>query len=153
MASPEADYTYYHPDCFVYLKCWQGLMNALWSSRPQSLSSVDIERACQEMETDSLLDARILYDCLESLGVEKALAHARTHGTTEGVYNRHLHHWFDAFRTLKFIHWLRDNHLPSVPMSCLTGDSGLPFTNTSSDVFQGNIGQPPTKCLHTGTNA
>jgi len=34
-----------------------------------------------------------------------------------------MHTWFDAFRTLKLIHYLRDHHLPSISFEALVTEN------------------------------
>jgi hypothetical protein len=36
-----------------------------------------------------------------------------------------MHTWFDAFRTLKLIHYLRDHHLPSISFEALVAGHNL----------------------------
>jgi hypothetical protein len=52
---------------------------------------------------------------LERLGVFAALASAATRAPAGRVLRRRVHTWFDALRTLRFIHGMRDACLPSVP--------------------------------------
>ena len=92
------DYPYYHPRCFTALKHCLQLLPSL--SRPG--------------KWQDLFDDERLVFCLEELGLEKAVAHARRHGTTPERFLKHLHDWFDAFRTLRLIHLLRDNGLGSL---------------------------------------
>ena len=51
---------------------------------------------------------------LKKIGTDKALEHAFRQSSSLDQFTRQMHTWFDAFRTLKLIHALRDNHLPSV---------------------------------------
>ena len=56
---------------------------------------------------------------LESLDTEAALEHATRHGSTPEGFIRHLTQWFDGFRTLKFVHLMRERHYPSMGLSTL----------------------------------
>ena len=49
---------------------------------------------------------------LHSMGLDHALAHCRRQGKSPEQFLRQFHQWFDGFRTLKFIHALRDAGLP-----------------------------------------
>jgi hypothetical protein len=60
--------------------------------------------------SSTLIDS-VLYD----LGAPAAFAEAAEKTRAADVLWRRLHDWFDAFRTLKFLHALRDRALPSVP--------------------------------------
>jgi hypothetical protein len=52
---------------------------------------------------------------LERLGVFAALTSAARQAPVGGVLRRRIHTWFDALRTLRFIHGMRDACLPSMP--------------------------------------
>ena len=52
---------------------------------------------------------------LEGLGVFAALASASAQAPPGAVLRRRIHTWFDALRTLRFVHGLRDRALPSPP--------------------------------------
>ena len=56
------------------------------------------------------VDAALLHDILDELGALRAAEAGRRRDT------RHLHERFDALRTLRFIHCLRDRHFPSMPL-------------------------------------
>jgi hypothetical protein len=59
--------------------------------------------------------AEAVLQVLESLGAFAALASAATQAPTGAVLRRRIHTWFDALRTLRFIHGLRDRCLPVLP--------------------------------------
>ncbi len=45
---------------------------------------------------------------------DQALEHAFRQSRSLDQFTRQVHTWFDAFRTLKLIHFLRDDCLPSI---------------------------------------
>ncbi len=47
-------------------------------------------------------------EVLDGLGIDVALAHCDQHSSDQATYLRHFHQWFDGFKTLKFMHGLRD---------------------------------------------
>ncbi len=96
--NPVDEYLFYHPHCFLLLKNWLTLMPALW----------------KEVDLISLIDDELLLNCLAQIGVEEALSHARQHSKNQDSFVKHMHNWFDAFRTLKLIHNLRDTGLGSI---------------------------------------
>tara|TARA_R110000824_G_scaffold7892_4_gene35880 strand:- start:112776 stop:114002 length:1227 start_codon:yes stop_codon:yes gene_type:complete len=100
---PELNYLYYHPQCFLHLKEWLGLMPTLWETG-------DLQKT---------LDSGLLLDCLTELGVEAAIAHALQHSKSQASFVKHMHNWFDAFRTLKLIHCLRNRKLRSINKNSL----------------------------------
>ena len=51
---------------------------------------------------------------LEGMDVDKALAHAQRHGNDRRSRLTHWQVWFDGFRTLKFVHAVRDTGFPDM---------------------------------------
>lgn len=97
------NYLFYHPACFVALKDFLGRISELGNST----------------HWQQLFGDELLCNCLEKLGLDAALDHARHHSSSPEVFQRHMHNWFDAFRTLKLIHLLRDKGLPSISHAAL----------------------------------
>jgi hypothetical protein len=93
---------YYHPACFEALRCVLAGMTAHdVNSEPrlqEELKTLGLSEAltCTSMET------------LGNLGLAGAIDHCRRQSKDEAGFTRHFHQWFDGFRTLKFIHGLRD---------------------------------------------
>ena len=81
---------FYNPDIFVELK--QVLVEL--RKQPKQLEEICLSK-------DSL-------SVLSSLGIEGALDHAQRQKLTGRQYDRHIKGWFDGFKTLKFVHGLRD---------------------------------------------
>ena len=89
LESPE-QYSYYHPQCFIYLRQWLLFLNAMWANDSLNLKP----------PTDSKLLA--LYQQLNCLHVfKKSLAQI----TSATRWQQFVHQWFDAFKTLKTIHF------------------------------------------------
>jgi hypothetical protein len=59
--------------------------------------------------------ADAIQQVLEGLGVFAALTSAAGQAPPGSVLRRRIHTWFDALRTLRFVHGLRDRCLPSPP--------------------------------------
>ncbi|MDT8398527.1 MAG: hypothetical protein RQ899_07930 [Pseudomonadales bacterium] len=122
LSNPMAQYRYYHPLCFYYLRAWLKLLPLLFDNAGQlqreglqSLLDTFQQRKILAQETR----LEILWPCLASLDVQSGLVHALSHGKTRAAFLRHFTQWFDAFRTLKFIHCLREHHFASQPMTQL----------------------------------
>jgi hypothetical protein len=104
---------FYHPDCFETLRCLLAVVPALHEESIQSLASLlareglaePLHQPCQAL--------------LHSMGLEAALRHCRQHGKTRAQFLRQFHQWFDGFRTLKFIHGLRDTGWEEQPLAAL----------------------------------
>ena len=103
LEDPAGDFLLYHPFVFELLREWLASLPAFWKSRTCDLDAV--------LTTQGL---RPLREALEAAGVARALQHALRQSSTCAQFQRQMHTWFDAFRTLKLIHYLRDHYLPSV---------------------------------------
>lgn len=98
------EYLLYNPQSFVVLKRWLVLLNSLDDSNLQDIIS-------QSKSIDMYL-LRFLDENKFSLFWEKICSQklGKQQMTKQKKY------WFDAFKTLKLIHFLRDNHYPLVNM-------------------------------------
>jgi hypothetical protein len=101
-AQPEKVALFYHPACFVALR-------AVLDSLPELAVAPErgIAHSLSERGLDSSLASAALQS-LDALGVAAALQHCRQQGKSAAQFQRQFHQWFDGFRTLKFIHALRD---------------------------------------------
>ena len=94
-------YHYYHPQVFERLKSLLSNFTSLHQYR-DNLSpwykscSEDIEYALQAIGFEAFIEK------------QKAM--------NEIQFNKQLLVWFDAFKTLKFIHALKDNYYPNIPL-------------------------------------
>ena len=77
-------------------------------------------------------------------GFEAAIQGAKGRSRSTDGALRQFHDWFDSFKTLKFLHQLRDAAIPSIPLSVglrslkgiaaiIDGSEGV----TSQEVFDG----------------
>ncbi len=101
-ASPAGVPLFYHPACY------EGLRGVL-AAAPllQQAALADLPQFLARAGIDPEL-ARACVLTLEAMGLTAALAHCRRQGRSPEQFLRQFHQWFDAFRTLKFIHALRD---------------------------------------------
>ncbi len=88
---------FYHPQVFVELNTW---LKALTNSQNTALTDLPLS-------IDSL-------EALQAIGTDNAIDAARKISASPQVFNKHMNIWFDGFKTLKFIHYLRDNTYPNV---------------------------------------
>ena len=121
---------YYHPACFEALRCLLLAMPALQQHGDQR----ELTRQLTQYHLDAKLMAATTATA-QALGLEQALHHCRTQGKTPAQFLRQFHQWFDAFRTLKFVHGIRDAGWPAQNLSQLAGLApGLwPAGDTVSD--------------------
>ncbi len=93
----------YHPMCFAELK--------------KLLSNCDAY--AYEKLDDSLeetLESNAISKALYALGIDKFKRHLQQQNCSADRFDREFHTWFDAFRTLKFIHYMRDNVYPNIAL-------------------------------------
>lgn len=104
----------YHPQIFVELRTWLELDQLLWTefggndNAPTDITSRLQEWWQQQNLSDSLLQT-LLY-----LKVDHALGQAFQQCRDFSRFQFFLRVWFDAFRTLKFVHYQREHYWPSL---------------------------------------
>ena len=91
----------YHPRAFLYLRQWLRALDGFVGHR-------EVARVKQSLPTE-------LLPLLEEMDALGALENAARHRPDPEGLRRHLHTWFDAFRTLKLIHAVRARLAPSLP--------------------------------------
>lgn len=110
LAKPLEEYFYYNPLCFEYLKTWLILLPFLFEEKVEELNLPLLEKIQKNIEMkNQKINLEYLLDCLIGIGTNKALLHGLQNSRTPENFQRHMHNWFDAFRTLKFIHYMRDS--------------------------------------------
>lgn len=109
-------YDFYHPEVFALLAYWLNSFSALWEHRAQGVEAAlqpVIQRAPSTMRSEAMAAL------LAHIGAHKGVAHGFKQARDQDQFHKQLHDWFDGFRTLKMVHWLRDHVAASVPLSQL----------------------------------
>jgi hypothetical protein len=104
---------FYHPLCFVALRALLTVIAEL-----QQADAKDLSKLLGQQGLEQSL-ARVCSDAMEAMGLEAALRHCRRQGKSPEQFLRQFHQWFDAFRSLKFIHAIRDGGWPQQSLSQL----------------------------------
>ena len=105
-----SNFRLYHPLVFAHVSAWLQALERI------ATSGCDLERALATLPTASpFFRTDLLREALANLRVAEAVAQARARSSDAATLRRHLHTWFDAFRTLKLAHALRDGGLASLP--------------------------------------
>jgi hypothetical protein len=102
LQSSEHDYCYYHPNIFIELKNTLLSFSTLWQHRNNLMLWQKSLSAPAHLALTEL--------CFESF-IQKQK------NSNEKQFNKQLIVWFDAFKTLKFIHSMRANYYPDIPLS------------------------------------
>jgi hypothetical protein len=123
LEDPAREFLLYHPSVFGLLRSWLGSLSTFWQTRSSDIRAI-LSRNPVTDKRGSLLyhsptDLQVLIDGLEESGAAEALQHAFRQSTDAIQFNKQIHTWFDAFRTLKLIHHLRDHRLPSISFETL----------------------------------
>jgi hypothetical protein len=118
---------FYDPQCFIAL---QAVLHCLHTGLD---SNWQLHSALEEQGLQRTL-ARSSVTAMETLGLEKSITHCRRQNSTQKQFDKHMQQWFDGFRTLKFIHALRDRGLPLLSLAQL--DSREPTLWPESDTVK-----------------
>jgi hypothetical protein len=123
LEDPAREFLLYHPSVFALLRSWLGSLPAFWQSRSSDIGAILSRGTIANQQggpsNHSPMDLQVLIGGLEESGAAEALQHAFRQSTDAKQFNRQIHTWFDAFRTIKLIHHLRDHHLPSISFEAL----------------------------------
>ena len=110
----EKEPLYYDSFCFEVLRCVLCGVENLYrpaDSHCQTMtaSTLELELAALNLPSGAIEHS---VTALNAMGLPKALLHCQQQGRSQDAYMRHFHQWFDGFRTLKFIHHLRNAGWP-----------------------------------------
>ncbi len=98
----------YHPELFCFLKkllCWLKLLSTEannWSREQQWQSHLVHSEIFLKGEQDLIIRS------LDALKFAKAMKHCLAQSRDSKTFDRQMHDWFDAFKTLKFLHFIRE---------------------------------------------
>lgn len=98
------EYLLYNPEIFIILKEWLILLDNITSTSPETILELSREihpGLAEFLKKNSFISSW------------KNILH--TSRSTEQI-NRQKHKWFDGFKTLKLVHYLRDNGFPNQNM-------------------------------------
>jgi hypothetical protein len=101
LENPLTDYLYYQPNTFEQLK-------TLLTKLPLSWQQTEME--------ELFVNEPYLRDWGLFTGAFREIAKQRSQIKSESVFLKFLNDWLDGFRTLKFVHFMRENHFPSKPI-------------------------------------
>jgi hypothetical protein len=112
LADPVRDFRFYHPAVFELLQAWLTSWPAIWDSGSSDFTAI-IQRQSPRHRAQNDF-RRALLAGLQKAGAGQALEHAFRQSSDVEQFTRQMHTWFDAFRTLKLIHFLRDHGFSSI---------------------------------------
>lgn len=117
---PQTLALFYHPACFDALRATLATLPALYTQAssgpkdPVTPNTISAERVLAQLLIEGLSDELAVQavDQLIAMGLPLALEHCARQSKSLEQYMRQFHQWFDGFKTLKFIHGLRDRGWP-----------------------------------------
>jgi hypothetical protein len=115
MNNPQAGKTalFYDPRCFDALRRLLQCLPLLPEAKEYDLKSLLIAGGMHADLADKTQTA------MQQTGIGEALKHCQRQSRSERQFLRQFHQWFDGFRTLKFVHALRDRGMPAVSLQQL----------------------------------
>ncbi|VAW38139.1 hypothetical protein MNBD_GAMMA01-268 [hydrothermal vent metagenome] len=109
------NYQYYHPRCFILLKQWIDFLNNLWQQ--DSLYII-------EPKDKLLAELYHFFNC------KNVFSKCQPQITSQTRWSQFVHQWFDAFKTLKAVHFF-DNNFKRVSYQQLLNSNSFAKVNHS----------------------
>jgi hypothetical protein len=125
LKNPEDDFLFYNAEIFEKLKTWISAIS--------KIGSLPNTRATKAPFADIFKDAT-LNETLENIGAFDAIETALKSSKNAHTCQQHLLTWFDGFRTLKFVHQMRDRYYPSISLRQLIQQPFYRSFNLPEDV-------------------
>ena len=133
LSNPIEETLYYQPAIFELLKALLARLPLIW----------DENKVAHTFRHDDLLaNWGAETGAFDEIGKQKQRLKSRQ------VFVKFLRDWFDGFRTLKFVHYMRDKHYPSQPIGWICKqdiDLGVSTVSDASDlqIILSKLGCPP----------
>ena len=103
------EYLFYNQQIFTLLQMWLESFELCWQEQ-----RLQIKAGNSQIEV-----------VLQEMGADRAVAAALAGTKDKARFCYAMNVWFDAFRTLKFIHHMRDRYYPSVPWATAEREAGF----------------------------
>lgn len=105
----QSSFRLYHPGVFAHLAAWLRVLASI------ARSGGRVELALEQLPRGNpFFRADLLIDSLEQMGALPVIRESIERSSDAASMLRAFHIWFDAFRTLKLVHALRDGGFPSL---------------------------------------
>ncbi len=105
------DYLYYHPQLFVELKQTLEAFLVLFfdTINAKSADLNFLDNWSNKLSTPS-------QDALIAMNFFQVIEKLLKNNNNKTHFDRQINEWFDAFRTLKFLHYIRQHHFQDIPL-------------------------------------
>jgi hypothetical protein len=124
---------FYHPQCFEVLRVVLAIVEQLQVHEASELRQLLV---AQGLDDEIALATT---DILHSMEITKAISHCRKHGKSGEQFLRQFHQWFDGFKTLKFLHGVRDATLPMQSLSSTFNLQPMLFPTRINDIKDSDL--------------
>lgn len=115
---------FYHPSCFDILGKFLIYLDTIADTGDVSKNTIAnvkdnpkdnaIDNVKDNIKDNKLITAMYLHELANTFNLHNTVSNIfKTHRNVASR-KKHLHEWFDGFKTLKAVHYLRDNYFPSV---------------------------------------
>ena len=108
---PQALPLFYHPACYAALR---GVLAAAAQLAQQARADLPDLLAAQGINGPL---QQACSNTLDAMGLAAALDHCRRQGKSPEQFLRQFNQWFDGFRSLRFIHGIRDAGWPNCSLA------------------------------------
>lgn len=105
LASSLRNFRYYNPSLFPHVKevlCWA-----------KAISDDDLMQSSSRLSNALSTFSEPTSTALTALNFDAFVEHALQQSKNAKTFQQHFHCWFDAFKTLKFVHFLQSNYYPA----------------------------------------
>ena len=123
----------YHPDTFLYLK----LILLIINRSAIEIQTIDqlMQQVIEENPIFSAIEVEKLKLIIGKMDLQSAIDHSFEHGKKVSTRIQHLQHWFDGFKTLRFIHEIRDVCLDNILFQHWLEQSNLYTLKNSTEMI------------------
>lgn len=136
------DYSLYHPSSFDYLKAVLTLLDDAIELQTDNLDTLFNLGHVKQLMNHLALDKALLVKSVDNIKAAEAISRALGQSNHPKQQQQHLQHWFDGFKTLKYIHWLRDHALGTMTLKQLIAQPTLISTFNSAALCEKLIQLP-----------
>jgi hypothetical protein len=122
---------FYHPHSFTLL-----------GRVLTAIAAIQQPAQARQQLQQKLAQSPVALRVLDELGLDKFLHHAANHSADQAGFGRHFKQWFDGFRTLKFIHCVREQGFADLNLEQSLSSAENPWPAQCPDT------DPQTLLLH-----
>jgi hypothetical protein len=102
-----------------------GISEELTTYNPRSFDELtmmtsNLHLACKDISGFMEILPKPVSEYLKKCDIEKRIAEFKANTSDHAMFSKRFYTWFDAFRLMKFLHFMRDNYYANIPVSYAT---------------------------------